>query len=733
MPPLASRQHIRAERSRYIRAQTGQAWSVRDLPKYYYHRNFCEMIETVRANLGHLLDETCQDFIKDFLSLPFAAQCTYARMSSRKTRVFNAKKFIYPEIENLKHQFEVLIDVNFIKDVTSSESRVFFTALTKPELIKLISDAEQKPSFKKSWKKERLINIASHDIEFESLAIPPNYWVQSRTPELGYISYLHTGQIEGHLQSQTLRDLGLIKPPKKERQFGVQFNSITNAKTAYFYTVALQNFRREDTIELDKLKNSVADWPDPICAMSTRLRDKLLLKLGGLCERRDNIDSALSLYSLADSAFCNERIIRLRYKKGEKDWVKNRLEAMIENPSSDDEHGFAQDFYARKYNKKRTSMVTDILRAAEKIELDEAFKNQPEKAAMQYFRDQGHVCLRTENTPWRNLFGLLFWEELFSDSQDIEFPKSLHSGDFYTLHKTCIERKLTELNKPELVLIQLIKTLTAHYGKYQKIVHWRSKLLDQVRTLIETSPKGAIAHILRLMSKNWDGTKDGFPDLMIIENGKCRFVEIKATGDVIRRNQLTRMQQLREAGFSAKIVQVSWRIDPTQTYVVVDVETTGGRPGLHRVTEIGAVKIKNGEIVDEWSSLINPQRSIPRNITRITGISQEMVANAPIFAEVVESFTEFMGDAIFAAHNVNFDYGFINAEYQMVDRQFHHPKICTCASMRKLYPGHDSYSLKNLCREYEIDLNTHHRALCDARAAAELLCLINERRMDLDR
>ena len=159
------------------------------------------MIETVSANLSHLLDETCQDFIKDFLSLPFAAQCTYARMSSRKTRVFNAKKFIYPEIENLKQQFEVLLDANFIKQVTSSDSRVFFTALTKPELIKLISDAEQKPRFKKSWKKELLINIASYDIDFESLAIPPNYWVQSRTRVLGYISYLHTGQIEGHLQS----------------------------------------------------------------------------------------------------------------------------------------------------------------------------------------------------------------------------------------------------------------------------------------------------------------------------------------------------------------------------------------------------------------------------------------------------------------------------------------------------------------------------------------------------
>jgi len=147
---------------------------------------------------------------------------------------------------------------------------------------------------------------------------------------------------------------------------------------------------------------------------------------------------------------------------------------------------------------------------------------------------------------------------------------------------------------------------------------------------------------------------------------------------------------------------------------------------------IGAVKIQGGEIIDEWSSLINPQRLIPANITRITGISNEMVRNAPIFAEIADSFADFMGDAIFAAHNVNFDYGFISAEFEMIDRRFRHPKICTCSSMRKLYPGYASYSLKNLCREFQIELKSHHRALCDAKAAAQLLFLVNAKRLEND-
>lgn len=87
-----------------------------------------------------------------------------------------------------------------------------------------------------------------------------------------------------------------------------------------------------------------------------------------------------------------------------------------------------------------------------------------------------------------------------------------------------------------------------------------------------------------------------------------------------------------------------------------------------------------------------------------------------------------MDDAVFVAHNVNFDYGFISKEYERLERRFRFPKFCTCAGMRRSYPGHKSYSLGKLCGIYEIDLVNHHRAMCDAKAAAHLLNLINRKR-----
>lgn len=730
MPSLASHRHIRAERNRFRRAQDGRAWSVKDLPKFYYHKNFSDILSGLRQDLALLLDPQSLAFIHAFENLPFAAQCAYVRLCGRKGRVFDIARLDYPEIPSLSEQFDCLSQAKFVHTVTSNDTPDYFSTLPKTELTHLMSAHLCPTAFKKSWKKDRLLSIAKDKIKFEDLKISENVWVQGRTRTLDYLLYLHSGRIENGLQNLALRDMGLVKTPKSNRKYGERFESLESARSAWFYARRLQTARKQSDNELTNTDHTIDNWPVAQCARSQIDRDKLLHQIGRAFERQNRLDGALGVYAHADSELCNERVIRLRYKEGDIDWVQSRLEQIIDNPISDNEHTFAQDFYARKFHKKRTSSVTDMLRSAETITLDEAFKHQPEKAAAQYLKSQDVTVFRSENRPWRTLFGLLFWDELFPEIHGTTLNPSLLNGCFYSENKNMIETTLAELSSPHLIMIKLLKTLTTHYGIRQRVFRWGSRDLDRIQALIQTAPQPALANMLRLMTQNWQDTKDGFPDLMVIENDECRFVEVKSQGDVIRRNQLTRLKQLKKAGFQASILQINWAIDPNQTYVVVDVETTGGRPGLHRVTEIGAVKIRGGKIIEEWSSLINPQRSIPAHITRLTGISQQMVANAPVFAEIVDSFETFTGDAIFAAHNVNFDYGFISAEFQMVDRRFRHPKICTCASMRKLYPGHRSYSLKNLCRDFNISLESHHRALCDAKAAAELLFLVNDRRLE---
>ncbi len=729
-----AKEHIRAEQRRFRRAKSGQSWQARELPQFYYLSNFNSFLADVHARHFDLMGADELGFISAFHDLPKPAQCTYVRMANRRGYVFDRDKFNYEEIEAQDAAFSRLHDADFAEAIGAPLFRDWLCALPKPELTLMMADNLCESLFRKSWKKDRLVDIANTHIDPADAYVPERFVGQGQRDVLEYLLFLYFGKIENNLQALTHRDLGLIRMPDADNR-AAPYDCMEDAKTAYFYARALHNFRHGTDHDTRVLIEGANDWPEPTCERSTRHRDKLLQKLGGWSERVGDTDNALALYGRSDAALCNERVVRIRWSRDEDDdrsWCKSRLEAMIENPCADGEADFASDFYARKFQKKRTSAATDLLRSATTLTLDEAFRNQPERAALKHYQAKGLTAFRTENVPWRNLFGLLFWD-LLHDGQGNpgRLPPKLRAGVFYAEHREEIERRLQRLDSPNAVILDLLRTLSMHYGEDSALVHWGSRSLERIQSLITYAPRGGIAALLRQMATDWRGTKDGFPDLMLIDDGRVRFVEVKTAGDAIRRNQLTRLRQLTAAGFPVQIVKVRWAVDPDQPYVVVDVETTGGRPGLHRLTEIGAVKMIGGEVVGEYQTLLNPQRSIPPNITRITNITNDMVAGAPRFVEVAESFREFMGDAIFAAHNVNFDYGFISAEFEMIDQRFRHPKICTCASMRRLYPGHRSYSLKNLCRDFDIELLSHHRALCDAQAAAELLKLVNEKRMEL--
>ena len=120
------------------------------------------------------------------------------------------------------------------------------------------------------------------------------------------------------------------------------------------------------------------------------------------------------------------------------------------------------------------------------------------------------------------------------------------------------------------------------------------------------------------------------------------------------------------------------------TFAIVDIETTGGSAHWHKITEI-AIFLHNGkQVIDSYQTLINPQRTIPANITALTGITNAMVSNAPTFEDVAEIIYEFTKDSIFVAHNVNFDYSFIKKEFEHLGVNFSRKRLCTVRLARKI-------------------------------------------------
>ena len=705
------------------------------LPTFYYHGHFVEMLDFVSDHYAHVLLEEHAAFIRDFRSLSREAQCLYVRLANRKGRMFARNKLRYPELGNLEPLLTALEAAGWIGSPRAPHIDEVLGFLTRSEIYAVMTPLF--PGISRSFKKAELIEFVrknSTPDDFVATLDTDRILVQRRADEVRYLLFLYFGRVRNSLSQFTMRDLGLVRTQKLKESYEPRFNEREEALEHYYFAVRLKNAHKASASEFARLADEVSEWPEPNFPGGAQLRDDLAYRIGRQAEKAGNIELALATYKLGDSTSCTERLVRLMLSSGRKEEAQRFLEQCLDEPRGDEEWLFARDLYERKFNKKRTSDATDALRAAETVDIDESRSGAPERAVVEHFESQGMAAWRTENLVWRTLFGLLFWEELFDDSNTsthspFEFlPASLSNGSFHADNRERIEKKLALLAEPASARRQLLRIATRHFGAPNGVFRWRWAMNDAVFALLQHGDAESIACILRRLCEDYKGARYGYPDVMIIDDRGLRFIEVKTRGDQLRRNQLLRLQQLRDAGFRADVLRVRWVLDPQQAYVVVDVETTGGRGDNHRVTEIGAVKVVNGEVVDRFQTLLNPQRTIPPDIIRLTGITPAMVADAPCFADVADDFEAFMAGAIFVAHNVEFDYGFIAREFARLGRPFRHPKLCTCASMRRLYPGHRSYSLASLCAQYDIPLRQHHRAMCDAEAAAELLLLVNEKR-----
>lgn len=157
-------------------------------------------------------------------------------------------------------------------------------------------------------------------------------------------------------------------------------------------------------------------------------------------------------------------------------------------------------------------------------------------------------------------------------------------------------------------------------------------------------------------------------------------------------------------------------------FVVVDVETTGMSAADDRMTEIAMIRVRGEEIVDEFSTLINPLITIPAFITDLTGIDNLMVRDAPTAREVVPYIIEFLGSAVFVAHNAPFDWGFVfHTVRRECGAELSSPQLCTVRLSRRILPSLPSKSLGPVAKHLEIDIHQRHRASGDAYATAQVL------------
>ena len=154
---------------------------------------------------------------------------------------------------------------------------------------------------------------------------------------------------------------------------------------------------------------------------------------------------------------------------------------------------------------------------------------------------------------------------------------------------------------------------------------------------------------------------------------------------------------------------------------IVDLETTGTDPASDRVTEIAVIEVQGFQVTSEWSTLVNPGGGIPSPIQALTGITNEMVAAAPRFADLAAALHERLAGRVFVAHNARFDYGFLRREFDRAGIRFTAKTLCTVRLSRRLYPGEAHHNLDSVIARHGIDCRQRHRAMGDADALWQFL------------
>lgn len=181
-----------------------------------------------------------------------------------------------------------------------------------------------------------------------------------------------------------------------------------------------------------------------------------------------------------------------------------------------------------------------------------------------------------------------------------------------------------------------------------------------------------------------------------------------------------------------KYVEIANETSFDDTFVVFDLETTGFSNKRDKITEFGACKIKNRKIIDTFSMLVNPEIPIPANITRITGIDDEMVKGKPTIEEALPEFIKFVDGAILVAHNADFDTGFIRTKSEELNIDYDFEYMDTVTLARLLYPNFKNHKLDTIAKELNVSLENHHRAVDDAKATADIFLKFIEKMKDLD-
>ncbi len=530
------------------------------LPEKYYLDYFNYLIDFVQRHYEHVLDAPEYLFIQHFERLSEDAKCLYLRFSNRKGDYFRFDKIKYQEITDASSAKVELHSEGFI-DINQSLDPIQFRLFTKVELVGLFDFLE------KNQAKEHLLQeLTEQDVPvlFDQEEIVE----VKKNQEVEFLKLLFFGNRYNQMTEFVIRDIGNVKlRALDESKFKPWFESRDDA-LGVMHISQLKRMVRE-IIQAELMLEEFLDempWNEWLkLPKSSQAASKLILEIGLHFERHDKPEEALKLYQRIEKPPANERRIRILEKLGRNEEAIQQAQQLIASPTNAAELTFASD-YLSKTGIRISRSMTKRLQSAPSIELS---KNSArvEKLVLTHFENLGWKGVHSENFLWRSLFGLLFWEELFSE----EFgtfhhplqrqPSDLNGDSFFTARKEMLEQRVNAIKSKKGLIQYLEKIYHENYGISNHFVFWHEELMSTIETMIHYLPLKGLKKVLVKIAQQTKENSTGFPDLFLWNESDYHFYEVKSPNDHLSAQQLFWLEYLTSSGIKADILRVKYTND----------------------------------------------------------------------------------------------------------------------------------------------------------------------------
>ncbi|MFZ9145051.1 MAG: VRR-NUC domain-containing protein [Aquirufa sp.] len=526
-----------------------------ELSATYYWEHFSYILRYIDRHYLPLLQEKEIVFLKDFSELPFAAQCLYLRLASRRSAFYRIEKLNYPEIGDLAKSLQILRSSGFLMDVTEGVESIFTkqecVILAKKQGIKVPSSAS---------KEDAAALVSSPDLiaAFSAGVVAP-----IRMEVFAFLQFLFFGTRSRDLTDFVVKDLGHrafvevqeedLKPYFQTREEAEQKWAISLWRE-WFYT---------SSVSADEMLASwrvhMLPWAESLLEPSIRAFEKTCYALGRLLEREKAYVEALEVYEVSLTGASLERRVRVLQKMGEIEEAINWARVGLELCDSPTEIHFFEDFLAKQASKKSIKQVTSSLKQAELIEISPEYIGQVEAGVAAYFEAQGYYAAFTENQIWRNFLGLFAWDLIFAERKEGFHHPFQWAPSHYGKESFAGELPLHLLSDRVELLAVLRARAAENQGAMNPLVDWYSLDFDLMERFLNAMPTDGLAAIAHYMWTHLGTHVKGFPDLFIQKGDDYAFVEVKSPNDHLSAIQHFWHDFMRRNGVKVRLVRLKYK------------------------------------------------------------------------------------------------------------------------------------------------------------------------------